>query len=259
MGPSRQDEAPFLWLSSGECIELKERYILCKCCWNIWCRNMILHFHIVLVQSEMGGWQNPHLLCKWDGAIHTWWSWFSKLQSFQIIWSRVFPDCEGLTGGSCVHMHTEVGWGQRTGVSTGRWRVVEENGRRKLSSQGLWSLILLELLLQPSDQALLKRIKESQHGTLKLPYAAPSGIPLSSGVPHHFSSLRKIYVLFLNILQCCLHSWSSPSASCSAYVPLLSGGFPLVHVSLACGPFLLWVSSLITFSSQQFWPHWFSV
>lgn len=30
----------------------------------------IFHFHIVLVQSEMGGWQNPPLLCKWAGAIH---------------------------------------------------------------------------------------------------------------------------------------------------------------------------------------------
>lgn len=86
-------------------------------------------------------------------------------------------------------------------------RVVEENGRKKLSSQGFCSLILLELLLQLPDQALLEKIKERQHGTLKLPYVVPSGVPFSSGVPHHSSLLRKIYILFSNILQCCLHSY----------------------------------------------------
>lgn len=140
-------------------------------------------FHTVLAQSGIAGWENPCLPCKRAGAIHSRWSWFSKLRSLQ-------SSCSG-----------------------------------------------------------------------------------SNGVPHHCFLLRKICILFWemvlwmyhlaffflkkktnttsvpNILRCYLHSCSPLSSSRCACVPLLAGGFPLVHDSLPRAP-----SCLVTFSHWQFQP-----
>lgn len=85
--------------------------------------------------------------------------------------SEHLEQCSLTVGGSQMAPHTYWGWVRAEGsVPTCRWRLVGESGR-KLSCQGLWSLILLELLSQPSDPALLERIKVNMaHGNFHMWY-----------------------------------------------------------------------------------------